>query len=291
MTTERLIEANGIQLAVTESGEGAPVILVHGFPELAYSWRHQLPALAGAGFRAIAYDQRGYGGSSKPEAIEDYGLTTLVDDLIGLLDAEGIERAALVGHDWGSIVVWTTALMYPDRASSVVSLNVPYRGWCAGFPSTEYMQQDEELRNRFGYVLYFQEVGRAEKGFARSPADWLRRTYLGVTANTDFQTDDEFNVYVDALSEGGIAGPINYYRNIDANLEATAHLRNAQVSQPTLMVTTDYDPILPASLAEGMERWVPDLRVAHVEDAGHWTQQEQPKRTNEVLIEFLTKVG
>ncbi|MEE8146579.1 MAG: alpha/beta hydrolase [Longimicrobiales bacterium] len=287
MSSQRLIDANGIQLAVTEAGDGPPVVLVHGFPELAYSWRHQVPALAEAGLRAIAYDQRGFGGSSKPEAIDEYGLTTLVDDLIGLLDAGGIDRAALVGHDWGSIVVWSAALMFPDRVSKVVSLNVPYRGWCAGFPSTEYMQQDETLRERFSYVLYFQEVGRAEKGFARSPSDWLKRSYLGVTADTEFQTAEEFGVYVEAFTNGGIAGPINYYRNIDANLKATAHLKDAPVTQPTLMVTTDYDPILPASLAEGMDRWVPDLEVAHVEGSGHWTQQEQPDRVNAILTGFL----
>ena len=291
MTVQRLIEANGIELSATEAGEGPPVVLVHGFPELAYSWRHQLPALGEAGLRAIAYDQRGYGESSKPGGIEDYGLIALVDDLIGLLDAEGIDAAALVGHDWGSIVVWSAALMYPDRVSKVVSLNVPYRGWCAGFPSTDFIQQDDALRDRFSYVLYFQEPGRAEKGFDRDPAAWLRRSFLGVTADTEFQSDDEFGVYVDAFTEGGIAGPINYYRNIDANLEATAHLKDATVTQPTLMVTTDYDPILPASLAEGMDRWVPDLRIEHVAGSGHWTQQEQPERVNEILSEFLAESG
>jgi len=291
MDATRTFEANGIELAVTEAGEGPPVVLVHGFPELAYSWRHQLPALASAGLRAIAYDLRGYGGSSKPENIDDYGLITLVDDLIGLLDAEDIERAALVGHDWGSIVVWSAALLHPERVSQIVSLNVPYRGWCAGFPSTEHMERDDALRARFGYVLYFQEEGRAEKAFARSPSDWLRRSFHGVTADTDFQSPEEFAVYVDAFTEGGIAGPINYYRNIDANLEATAHLKDVHVTQPTLMVTTDFDPILPASLAEGMERWVPDLTTAHVEGSGHWTQQEQPERVNEILTGFLAPAG
>jgi len=287
MTIERLVNANGIELALFDTGEGPPVVLVHGFPELAYSWRYQLPALADAGLRAIAYDQRGYGGSSKPEEIGAYGLITLVDDLIGLLDAEGIDEAALIGHDWGSIVAWSAALLHPDRVSKMVSLNVPYRGWCAGFPSTEYMERDDLLRKRFSYVLHFQEPGRAEKGFDRDPAAWLKRSYLGVTADTEFQTDDEFAVYLGAFTEGGITGPINYYRNIDANLEATEHLRNAPVTQPTLMVTTDYDPILPASLAEGMDRWVPDLTVEHVEGSGHWTQQEQPARVNELLTGFL----
>jgi pimeloyl-ACP methyl ester carboxylesterase len=285
----RLVDANGIQLAVTEAGEGEPVVLVHGFPELAYSWRYQLPALADAGLRVIAYDQRGYGESSKPESIEDYAITALVDDLIGLLDAEEFDSAALVGHDWGSIVVWSAAVMFPERVSKVVSLNVPYRGWCTGFPSTEYIK--EHLVDRFGYVLYFQETGRVEKAFAADPARWLKRSYQGVTANTEFQDDDEFAVYVDAFTAGGITGPVNYYRNIDANIEATAHLKDAAVSQPTLMVTTDYDPILPASLAEGMDRWAPDLRIAHIENCGHWTQQEQPDRVNELLVGFLAQTG
>ncbi len=287
MPQPRIVDANGIQLAVTEAGEGEPVVLVHGFPELAYSWRYQLPALAAAGLRVIAYDQRGYGESSKPESIEDYAITALVDDLIGLLDAEEFDSAALVGHDWGSIVVWSAAVMFPERVSKVVSLNVPYRGWCTGFPSTEYIK--EHLVDRFGYVLYFQETGRVEKAFAADPARWLKRSYQGVTANTEFQGDDEFAVYVDAFTAGGITGPVNYYRNIDANIEATAHLKDAAVSQPTLMVTTDYDPILPASLAEGMDRWVPDLRIAHIENCGHWTQQEQPNKVNELLAGFLAQ--
>jgi pimeloyl-ACP methyl ester carboxylesterase len=171
----------------------------------------------------------------------------------------------------------------------VVSLNVPYRGWCTGFPSSEYIK--EHLVERFGYVLYFQETGRVEKAFGADPARWLKRSYQGVTANTEFQGDDEFAVYVDAFAAGGITGPVNYYRNIDANIEATAHLKDAAVSQPTLMVTTDYDPILPASLAEGMDRWVPDLRIAHIENCGHWTQQEQPDKVNELLAGFLAKTG
>ncbi|GMQ85044.1 MAG: alpha/beta hydrolase [Acidimicrobiia bacterium] len=286
MPQPRLVDANGIQLAVSEAGEGPPVVLLHGFPELAYSWRHQIPVLADAGLRAIAYDQRGYGESSKPDSIEAYTITALVDDLIGLLDAERIDSAALVGHDWGSIVAWSAALMFPERVSRVISLNVPYRGWCTGFPSTDYIKA--HLVDRFGYVLYFQEPGRVEKSFAADPGRWLRRSYHGVTANTEFQGDDEFGVYVDAFTAGGITGPVNWYRNIDVNLEITAHLQDAEVSQPTLMVTTDSDPVLPASLAGGMSRWVPDLRIAHVENCGHWTQQEQPGRVNELLTSFLT---
>jgi pimeloyl-ACP methyl ester carboxylesterase len=277
---------NGIELAVTEEGTGHPVVFIHGFPELAYSWRYQLPALAEAGFRAIAYDQRGYGGSSKPETVEAYELTNLVDDVMGLLDALDIDRAALVGHDWGSIVVWAAAIMFPDRVDRVVSLNVPYRGWCAVFPTVEFIR--EHLADRFGYVLSFQDVGVAEVAFASDPDAWLRSVFHRIAADANFLTDEEFAVYRRAFVEGGMFGPLGPYRNIDANAAATEHLANAPVSQPTLMVTADRDPILPPSLTDGMERWIPDLTFVGIEHCGHWTQQEQPDHVNAALIEFLS---
>ncbi len=277
--------ANGIELAVIDEGTGDPVVLIHGFPELAYSWRYQIPALAEAGFRAIAYDQRGYGASSKPADVTEYGLTSLVADAIGLLDTLGIERATLVGHDWGSIVTWTAALLHPDRVARVVSLNVPYRGWCAGFPTIEFIR--EHLADRFGYVLSFQEEGVPEAAFAADPDAWLRTIFSGIAADKDFMTADEFTVYLDAFVAGGMFGPLGPYRNIDTNAAATEHLANAPITQPTLMITADRDPILPPSMAEGMERWIADLTVVGVEHSGHWTQQEQPEHVNTILIDFL----
>lgn len=276
---------NGIQLATVEEGSGDPVIMIHGFPELAYSWRHQIPALTAAGFRSIAYDQRGYGASSKPEDVDAYALTNLVADAVGLLDVLGLERATFVGHDWGSIVVWSTALMHPDRVEKVVSLNVPYRGWCAGFPSTEVIR--DKLADRFGYVLAFQEPGATEAAFEADPDAWLRTMYLGIAADPEFMTNDDFAVYRDAFVAGGLFGPLGPYRNIDANAAATQYLGNAPIIQPTLMITADRDPILPPMLATGMERWVPDLTVIDVSHSGHWTQQEQPHQVNEALTNFL----
>ena len=278
---------NGIELAVTDEGAGDPVVFIHGFPELAYSWRHQIPVLAGAGFRAIAYDQRGYGGSSKPETVEAYGLTHLVADVVGLLDTLGIERATLVGHDWGSIVVWTAALTHPDRVERVVSLNVPYRGWCAGFPTIDVIR--EHLADRFGYVLSFQEESATEAAFSEDPDTWLRTIFMGVTGDKGFMGDDEFAVYRDSFVEGGMFGPLGPYRNIDANAAATEHLANEPITQPTLMITADRDPILPPSLAEGMERWVPDLTIVGIEHSGHWTQQEQPDHVNSILLDYLRR--
>jgi pimeloyl-ACP methyl ester carboxylesterase len=280
-----LLPVDGQQLAVVDEGSGDPVVMIHGFPELAYSWRHQIPALAAAGFRAIAYDQRGYGESSKPHDVDAYALTNLAADAVGLLDVLGLERATFVGHDWGSIVVWTAALMYPERVEKVVSLNVPYRGWCAGFPSTDVIR--DKLTDRFGYVLAFQELGVTEAAFEADPDAWLRAVYLGIAADRTFMTDDDFATYRDAFVAGGLFGPLGPYRNIDANAAATKHLADVQITQPALMITADRDPILPPTLATGMERWAPNLTVVNVAGSGHWTQQEQPDQVNEALISFL----
>ncbi|MBT8203133.1 MAG: alpha/beta hydrolase [Acidimicrobiia bacterium] len=281
----RRISANGIHLAVEEAGSGYPVVLLHGFPELAYSWRHQLPALAGAGFHAIAPDLRGYGSSDKPDAIDEYRLTTLVADITGLLDALDLERVALVGHDWGSIVAWTMALLHPERIERLVSLNVPYRGHCNSFPSTDYIT--EHLSDRFGYVLMLQEPGVAEAWFGSDPAGKLRAMYARAAAEPGFLSEAEFQTYLAAFTAGGITGPANYYRNIDRNERDTARLADAPITMPTLMVAADRDPVLPAALTEGMERWVPDLRVRVIENCGHWTQQEQPDALSAALVDFL----
>lgn len=283
--TEYDVSSNGIALRVIDEGVGDPVVFVHGFPELAYSWRHQVPAIAAAGLRAIAYDLRGYGGSSKPQAIGEYGLETVVDDLVGLLDALDIEAASLVGHDWGSIIVWTTAVLHPDRVARIVSLNVPYRGWCCGFPTTEFIA--EHLRDRFEYVLRFQEPGVSEAFFEQDLAGRLSQTYRGIALDDDFMSDAEFAVYHKAFRAGGMTGPLNYYRNIDANWKAVKPHADALIGQKTLMIAADADPVLPVELTNGMGRWIADLRVEVVKGSGHWTQQEQPEVINRLLVAFL----
>ncbi len=276
-----------VELAVYEAGDGPPVLLLHGFPELAYSWRHQLPALADAGYRAVAVDLRGYGASSKPAALESYALTTLVGDTVGLLDALGADDATLVGHDWGAIIAWSTAVLAPHRVRAVASLNVPYRGWCCGFPSTDVIR--ERLADRFGYVLRFQEPGVTEQRFSADPETWLRRTYSGV-AGGEVMSPRDFAVYVAAFESGGITGPLNYYRNIDRNVADVAEHANAPIECPTLMIAPDRDPVLPSGLVDGMDRWIPDLRTELVTTCGHWTQQEQPAIVNRHLVTFLDEV-
>jgi pimeloyl-ACP methyl ester carboxylesterase len=283
----RSLLANGIRFHLAEAGEGFPVLLLHGFPELWYSWRYQLPALAAAGLRAIAPDLRGYGGSDKPPRIEDYDILHLVGDVVGLLDALGLERAVLVGHDWGGIIVWTAAVMHPQRVERVVSLNVPYRGR-PGFPTTARLREMVESgAQQFSYVLTFQEPGRAEAIFAQDLPGRLRRLYQGVAGRPDFPSEEDFQVYLRAFQEGGLTGPLNYYRNIDRNWQLTDHLHDRQVACPALLVMTDKDPVLRPEMAEGMERWVPDLRLELIRDCGHWTQQERPEEVNRLLLEFL----
>lgn len=279
------IATNGIELSVSAAGTGSPVVLLHGFPELAYSWRHQLPALGEAGFHAIAPDLRGYGDSDIPPDVADYGLLTLVDDVVGLVDALEYEEVALVAHDWGSIIAWAVALIHPDRVSRLVSLNVPYRGHAAAFPTIDYIRSHEA--ERFGYVLMLQEPGVAEAWFAADPAEGLSAFYRGAAASADFLSDAEFQVFVEAYARTGITGPANYYRNIDANHAATQHLVNSPIAVPSMVLVADSDPVLPSSLVVGMERWVPDLRIEDVADCGHWTQQERPEIVNRLLIDFL----
>lgn len=285
----RHVSVGDVDLAVYEMGSGRPVVMVHGFPELAYSWRHQLPALAGAGYRAIAYDLRGYGDSSKPEGVEAYGLKTLVGDLVGLAEALDLEAPVVVGHDWGSIVTNSALVMRPGVFAAAASLNVPYRGWCSGLPSTEFITAN--AADRMGYILWFHDGDKADQAFAADPKGFLGRFYEGAGGGSRFMTDSDIAVYVDAMIAGGITGPLNYYRNIDANLAATANLANAPIDVPYLMIVADGDPVLPASLTDGMERWVGDLRRIDVPDCGHWIQQERPDAVNDALIGFLAEVA
>jgi len=283
---ERIIRlGNGIDLAVDDVGSGPAVVMIHGWPETRHSWRHQVPALAAAGYRAIALDCRGYGGSSKPDELSAYALKEVVGDLIGLFDAAELQNPVLVGHDWGSIIVWTAAVLHPDRIRALVSLNVPYRGWCVGFPTIDYIR--EHLADRFGYVLGFQEEGRTEASFAADPDRFLRRVYGSIAKEPAFMAEADFATYRDAFVAGGMTGPLNYYRNIDANHLALADFADASIGLPTLMIVADSDPILPPSLAVGMERWLSNLTITHVGDSGHWTQQEQPGQVNEALLGFL----
>lgn len=312
---QRTVSTNGVDLHVVEAGEGFPVIFAHGFPELAYSWRHQLPAVAAAGYRAVAPDQRGYGRSSRPEAIEDYDIVHLTDDLVGVLDDLGEDKAVFVGHDWGSMVVWQLSLLHPERVAGVVGMSVPFLPR-APIPPTQLFRN--ALGDSFFYILYFQEPGVADAELARDPATTMRRMLCGAKVDPhgpldpsfmandgrgfvermpepdrlpDWLTQAELDVYVAEFTRTGFTGGINWYRNFDRNWERTAHLDGAKVEVPSLFIGGKQDPVLVMSPAGIGDASLSDHRGnVLVDDAGHWVQQEKPGPVNAALLDFVNQI-
>lgn len=303
--TERLVDTNGVRLRVTEAGDrGAPVVvLAHGFPELAHSWRHQIPALAAAGYHVLAPDQRGYGGSSRPPAIDDYNIVNLTGDLAGLLDDVGAEKAVLVGHDWGSPVVTNFPLFHPDRVAGVATLSVPPVPR-ASAPPTQIWRKI--FGDNFFYILYFQEPGVADAQLDRDPRTSMRRmiTLEGISAPADelidrpvpplpdWLTEDEFEPYITAFTETGFTGPLNWYRNFDRNWELTdpnsGLTRARTITVPTLFLGGTADPVLSFTPRDRVRDVVTgDYREILLEGAGHWLQQERPAEVNAALIDFI----
>jgi pimeloyl-ACP methyl ester carboxylesterase len=285
---------DGIELSVIEAGEGPLVVLCHGFPELAFSWRHQIPALAAAGYRVLAPDMRGYGDSSAPAAIEDYDILSLCGDLAGLLDALGEQRAIFVGHDWGANVSWWMAAVHPERVSAVAGLSVPFvpRAPAAPIPI---------MRRHLGedfYIVWFQQPGVADEALGSD----VRRTLTtsrqwtsqwaeqegAESKRANWLTESELQVYVDAFERTGFTGGLNWYRNIDRNWELTAPYGERRIEQPSMFLTGELDPVRSFMPAEAMSGWVTDLRAkVVVPGAGHWVQQQAPEIVNEALLDFL----
>jgi len=295
---DRRIATNGIELHMAEDGEGRPVVLCHGFPELGYSWRHQLGPLAEAGYRAIAPDMRGYGESSIPEDPAAYDVLTLCGDLVGLLDELGEERAVFVGHDWGAIVVWQLALAHPERVEAVVGMSVPFVPR-APSPPVELMRQ--ALGDDF-YIVWFQEPGVADEALARdvrrtltTPRQWTASWAEEddeEPAPPDWLSEEDLRVYVEAFERTGFTGGLNYYRNLDRNWELTEDLAERKVEQPALFITGSRDPVRRFAPDQVMDGWVEDLRGTLVlEGAGHWVQQEHPREVNEALLAFLENLS
>ena len=298
----RDVATNGISLRVFEHGEGRPgrppVVLCHGFPELAFSWRHQVLALARAGYRVLAPDMRGYGGSSRPDDIEAYDVLTLCADLAGLLDDVGAEDAVFVGHDWGASVVWHMALAHPERVRAVAGMSVPVTPRAPAPPLPI-------LRSRLGddfYIVWFQEPGVADRALSQNVRRTLvtREIYSAKwAARADEQLpppswlgDEELTYYVKAFEETGFTGGLNYYRNLDRNWALTEHLDDRLINQPSLFVTGSKDPVGKFMPARGLDRMLTDLRGHVVLDgAGHWIQQERAEEVNAALLEFLSSLG
>ena len=313
-STERLVDTNGVQLRVIEAGDrGAPVvILAHGFPELAYSWRHQIPALAEAGYHVLAPDQRGYGGSSRPDAIEAYNIHELTADMVGLLDDVGAERAVWIGHDWGAVVVWNAPLLHPDRVAAVAALSVPPLPR-AKVPPTQAFRAT--FGENFFYILYFQEPGVADAELDADPARTMRRMMGGLRASgdqsaalrmvapgpqgfverlpepdqlPDWLSQDELDHYISAFCRTGFTGGLNWYRNFDRNWETTPEFQGAKISVPCLFIAGTADPVLAFTSADRASEVISGpYRQVMIDGAGHWLQQERPGEVNATLLEFL----
>jgi pimeloyl-ACP methyl ester carboxylesterase len=291
----RRVHVGEIDLHVVQEGpeRGPVVVLLHGFPELWYSWRHQLPALAEAGYRAIAPDMRGYGESSIPDAVEAYDMASLCADVIGLLDAIHAERVVVVGHDWGAFVAWQLALTRADRVAAVAGLSVPF---VPRAPAPPLGLMREGLGEEF-YIVWFQQPGVADEVLRRDVRRTLTTSKVwtaewGVEEEQprrpDWMTEDDLGVYVEAFERTGFTGALNYYRNIDRNWEQNAGAAESRIEQPALFITGSRDPVQGFMPHQRMEGWVTDLRpVVTVEGAGHWVAQERPEEVNEALLGFL----
>lgn len=309
-------DQNVITMSVHRLGEdndGVPVVFCHGFPELAYSWRYQLPAVADAGFRAIAADQRGYGSTTAPADIHAYGLANLAGDLADMLDELGIDKAIFVGHDWGGYVAWAMPVLFPERTAGVVGICSPYQP----FATTELLRALFPDPDKM-YMLWFQEPGVAESFLddrvapvfenlmvaGRDPRE-MADDGIGRGEGMDFNpfrrieelsglgdqiaSREELDHYIDTFNHTGFRGAINWYRNIDAESVAHPDIGTKVLDIPTLMITAQWDPALPPSMAEGMEAVCTDLETHMVERAGHWVQQEYPDQVNSYLTDWLTR--
>jgi pimeloyl-ACP methyl ester carboxylesterase len=314
-STERLVETNGVRLRLVEAGErGAPVVvLAHGFPELAYSWRHQIPVLAEAGYHVLAPDQRGYGGSSRPDAIEDYNIVALCDDVAGLLDDAGADRAVIVGHDWGAMVAWTAPLLHPDRFAGVVGMSVPAVPRPHAPPTQIWREQFGE---NFFYILYFQEPGVADANLGRDPAETMRRVIGGPRrpddhnaaarmlapgpegwverlpdpiALPDWISQDELDHYIAEFSRTSFTGGLNWYRNFDRNWELTAQTPAATITVPSMFITGSKDVVRQFTRSDRATEVVAgEYQELVIDGAGHWVQQERPAEVNDALLKFLS---
>src|ERR1700759_5127317 len=310
-------QVNGIRMGYYEAGpttDTPPVVLCHGWPELAFSWRHQIKALSEAGIRVIAPDQRGYGATDRPERVEDYDMEHLTGDPIGLLDHLKIDKAIFVGHDWGGFVVWQMPLRHPSRVAGVVGVNTPH--W-----DRAPVDPIELFKKRFGdsmYIVQFQDPAREpdrifgsrveqtfdafmrkplprkvdpnDKGVGGGGANPINLAFPQMIAAYDAKHDprtpilsaDEKKVFVDTFSKTGFTGGINWYRNFTRNWQRSEGLDHT-VRVPALMIMAENDAVLPPSAADGMEKLVPDLEKYLVKGSGHWTQQEKPDEVSAKL--------
>ena len=312
---QRRVGTNGIEVNIAEQGEGPLVLMLHGFPESWYSWRHQIPAVAGAGFHAVAPDMRGYGKSDKPDDITTYNQVEVTNDIVGLISALGYETAIVFGHDWGAPTAWSCALRHPDKVTAVGVLSVPFSPR-ASVPPLDMMK--EIFKDMFFYQLYFQEPGIAEAEWESNVRVNLRKFYhMGSGAfdagnfispkspDSDLLSDIEdpgtlgnwctesdLDFYTTEFEQSGFRGPLNYYRNHNLTWSLTEG-GPEKINQPALFIAGDKDGVimLAADALKNMPNYVTNLQVNQlIPGIGHWTQQEAPEEVNSQMIDFLNSV-
>jgi pimeloyl-ACP methyl ester carboxylesterase len=311
----QMIDTANVRLRAAVAGTGPLVILIHGFPEGWYSWRHQIQALADAGYRVAAPDVRGYGGSDKPHAIEAYAIKEMCADIDGLIAALGAEQAVVVGHDWGAAIAYNMALFHPQRVRALIGLSVPHLGR-GPMPGVELLRKI--YKNHFFYVLYFQEAGVAEAELEADVRTSLRKIYYSSSGEAQktkarienptgpglldrfvdptpfpsWLTEADLDYFAGQFRDSGLRGPLNRYRNCERDFEQLAAFEGKPITQPAAFLAGSLDTTLRAipgvDMIELMRAQFTDLRsVTLFEDAGHWLQQERPAEVNAALLAFL----
>ncbi len=315
------VTANGVSLQVATAGSGPLCVLVHGWPELWLSWRHQFEPLVRAGYRVAALDVRGYGGSDAPADVGSYAMTTIVDDIAGVIEALGERSAILIGHDWGAPIVWNSALLRPDHVEAVVGMSVPHLGRNGPMPPTQLLRA--LYQDRFFYMLYFQQPGVAEAEFEADVRDALVKIYYANSGDVSkdvraairrrtptsgyldgmvapdplpaWLPEAVLARYVEAYERSGFRGGLNRYRNLDDDWHALPQLDTMKVKQPALFIAGEHDSVLRYApgmdMLAAMDPFFEDLRgKVIVRGAGHWVQQERPEPVNESLLKFLAEL-
>ncbi|WP_158291707.1 alpha/beta fold hydrolase [Lampropedia puyangensis] len=309
MPAAQAIVSNGMVFSTHCAGSGLPVLLLHGFPELAYSWRHQIQPLVDAGCQVIVPDLRGYGHTGLHGSLSDYRMHNLACDVVGLLDALGIAQCVVIGHDFGGALAWTLARDHAKRFLGVVALNTPY----TRRTEDHLIDTLRKYRGESNYMVYFQKPGQGEalleanvyatfagmmcrpnalmRDFSQAPEalQSLPASLLGQDKRiqgVSFLTEQELSVYVKTYEKTGFTGGLNWYRNLARNWQDTQGVAD-RVELPALMVCAEHDIFLPPATAEGIERYVPLIQRALIRDCGHWTQQERPEEVNALIITWL----
>ena len=276
----RYIITNGIRMHYVSQGEGPLIVLLHGFPEFWYSWRYQIPFLAGHGYTVIAPDLRGYNETDKPR--RGYEIPTLLRDIEELVKGLGRQKAHLVGHDWGGALAWTFAMNYPEMTESLIVMNAPHPA-----AMMREMRTLKQLRKSW-YIFAFQIPWLPEYMLGRNNANEIGRMLRGAALQKSAFPHEVTAKYQEAMSKpGAIRAAISYYRQLFRHLPFSVKSKGVQIQAPTLLIWGERDIALGIELTTGLERWVNDIQIKRIPDSGHWVQQEQPEKVNQFLLDFF----